>query len=118
MVEAVNDGIHLLQAHTAASDRVLTLGFVNPFPAALRRPAPRGTWVWMFMDFNIAEGHYPSPATLFAEADAVMVPKYDGEAKPTTDALVAQYHTTLQQDYVLNAESPFWTLYTRRARPQ
>jgi hypothetical protein len=118
MVDAVNDGIHLLQAHTATSDRVLTLGFVNPFPVALRRPAPRGAWVWMFVDFNIAEGDYPSAATLFAEVDAVMVPKYDGEAKPTTDALVAQYHTTLQRDYVLNAESSFWTLYTRRARPQ
>ncbi len=116
LVEVVNDGIHLLRAQTAASDRVLTLGFVNPFPPALRRPAPRGSWVFYFLDFNFTNGDYPEAATMFAEVDAVMVPKYDGEAKLTTDALLAEYHSILQADYSLKAESPFWILYTRNTR--
>jgi hypothetical protein len=118
LVEVVNDGIHLLREHTPASYRVLTLGYVNPFPVCLGRPAPRGSSVFFDVGFNVADGLYPPATELFAEADAVMVPKYNTEAKPTTDALVAEYNPTLKDDYVLKGESPFWILYTRRASTQ
>lgn len=114
LVEVVNDGLQLLRAHTAASDRVLTLGYVNPFPVCLRRPAPRGPWVFFYLNFNFKTSMHPPAESLFAEADAVMVPRFDSDAKPTTDALVAIYRSTLAQDYVIKAESPFWILYTRR----
>ena len=114
MVRAVNEGIHLLQANTSESDRIVTLGYVNPFPACLKRPSPRGWWVWVTVGFNVAEGLYPPAKVLFAEADAVMVPKYDSETRATTDALLAHYSGTLQTDYIRKAESPLWILYTRR----
>ena len=116
LVEVINEGIHLLRAQTAASDRVLTLGFVNPFPACLRRPSPRGSWVWLAVDYNVAKGLFPPSRTLFEEADAVMIPRFDSDAKSTTDALVAEYHSTLEANYALKAESPFWILYTRNVR--
>jgi hypothetical protein len=114
MVEMVNDGIHLLRANTAASDRVLTLGYINPFPVCLRRPAPRGSSISFWLGYNISAGNYLPPSQLFAEADAVMIPAFESQAKATTDAMVAQYRPVLQQNYEFQARSQFWILYLKR----
>jgi hypothetical protein len=114
----VNDGIHLLRANTVPSYRVLTLGYVNPFPFALGRPSPRGSSLSFWVGYTISAGNYFPPSSLFAEADAVMVPTVECQAKPTTDALLAQYNPVLQRDYELRAKSGYWQLYVKRSSPR
>jgi hypothetical protein len=117
-VEVINDGLRVLRANTASSDRVLTLGFINPFPVCLRRPSPRGASTWFSLGMNISKGNFIPASELFAEAEAVMVPRYADEETPTTLALVKQYNAVLQQSYELKAETPFWSLYTKRPGKQ
>ena len=69
--------------------------------------------LWFTLGYNIDSRHYPAPSELFAEVEAIMVPTYESEAKPTTDALVAEYDPVLQRDFQLKARSAFWLLYTR-----
>jgi hypothetical protein len=118
LVKVVNDGIHLLQANTGPRDGVLALAFVNPFSAALRRPAPRGSATFFSLGMSISAGNYLPAAGLFAEVEAVMVPTYETDESGTTTAMVAQYKEVLERDYVLAAKSDFWLLYRKRIAGQ
>src|SRR5271157_44234 len=118
LVKVVNDGIHLLQANTGPRDGVLALAFVNPFPAALRRPDPRGSATFFSLGMSISAGNYLPAEGLFTEVEAVMVPTYETHESATTAAMVAQYKEVLERDYVLAAKSDFWLLYRKRLAGQ
>ncbi len=119
LVKVINDGIRLLRANTGAADRVLTLGFVNPFPAILHRPAPRGSAIWFGLNFNVSfPDNFPPPQSMFADVNAIMVPNYLSQGTPTTDALAAKYSDVIKADFVFKAKSDFWSLYTRRVLHQ
>ena len=118
LVNAVNDGIHLLQANTGPRDRVLTLGFSNPFPSALRRPSPRGAATFFSLGMTISHGNYLPAAGLFAEVEVVMVPTYETEESGTTRAMVAQYKDVLENDYILARQSPISGFFTESVPPE
>lgn len=117
LVRVVNDGIRLIR-ESSAPGRILTLGYVNPFPVALRRPSPRGSSPWFSIGNNTGAGNRLSASELFAEADIVMVPVYRNEESATTESLVNAYRPILENSYTLKARSPYWLLYLKRAPGQ
>lgn len=109
----LRDGLGLLQAHQLTHARILCFDYFNPFPFLLLAPAPKeDQWCWDFGRL-VTEESAPASARLFADVDAVMVPKYPLAAK-TTPTLMRLYREALETRYVVSGESSCWTLWQRR----
>ncbi|TSK09038.1 MAG: hypothetical protein FPO08_07000 [Geobacter sp.] len=110
-VEYINSGIRILLAQSRPSDKVLTMDMMNPFPYSMGRSAPRGGMAAATYNYTFSDGHRPSEAWYFGDADIVMVPKRP--ASPI-DGLLKNYRSGLDRRFFLAAESDMWFLYKRR----
>ena len=111
----LRDGEAILRPRVGPGERVLCLDFLNPFPYALQRPAPRGDHLYWHFGRNLGERSAPRPEVLFAEVDWVMVPKVP-IFKDTTRIKTELYLGWVEAHYrkvALATESEWWTCYQR-----
>jgi len=86
---------------------VAVLDQVNPLPFMLGREPPRGENLWSgpIIPFQPA-------ASLFAEADYVLVPKFSTLSAWTSKAMT-EYGPFLAEHYPFRKETPSWILFSR-----
>ena len=110
----VNDGVALLRKHCDASDRVLTMDMVNPFPYALKWRPPRGGIAAIAFNFTLSEDFRPSFDAYFGNATVVLMPKRPAQIHFFIDRFYALYTPALLERYRLYAESDWFWLYKRK----
>jgi hypothetical protein len=107
----VNDGVALLRKHCDASDRVLTMDMVNPFPYALKWRPPVGGIAAIAFNYGINEQFRPSFDAYFGNATVVLMPKRPAQIHFYIDGFYALYTPALLERYRLYAESDWFWLY-------
>lgn len=110
----VNDGVALLRKHCDASDRVLTMDAVNPFPYALKWRPPQGGIAAIAFNFTISEHSRPSFDAYFGDATVVLMPKRPAVLRFFIDGFYALYTPALLERFQLYAESDWFWLYKRK----
>jgi len=105
----VNDGVALLQPHVNAASRVFCMDSANPFPLALRLPAPKGGALWWDkMTFN--RKIFPAPERALGEVTHVMLPKSGVDS----EAVWEVYGPYVTEHFRHVAASELWDLYVRK----
>ena len=77
----VNDGVTLLRKHCNASDRVLTMDMVNPFPYALKWRPPKGGIAAIAFNYTLSAQFRPSFDAYFGDATVVLLPKHPAQMR-------------------------------------
>lgn len=110
----LTSGLALLQGMGAPKGAIFTLNFSNPFPAALRLPAPKGALIWWDYRRNFSENAYPSLDPIIASSEILLQPKRGPwrAADPTEgDALWTIYGSKIAAQANPVAENPYWTVW-------
>lgn len=110
----VNEGVTLLRKHCDASDRVLTMDMVNPFPYALKWGPPLGGIAAIAFNYTLSARYRPSFDTYFGDATVVLMPKRPAQRRFFIDGFYALYTPALLERYQLCAESDWFWLYKRK----
>lgn len=110
----VNDGVALLREHCNASDRVLTMDMVNPFPYALKWKPPKGGIAAIAFNYTLSVQDRPSFDDYFGDATVVLFPKHPAQMPHYIDGFYALYTPELLERYRLHAESDWFWLYKRK----
>jgi hypothetical protein len=113
-VDYVNDGVALLQRSCKASDRVLTMDMVNPFPYALKWQPPRGGIAAVAFNYTISEKFRPSFEDYFGDATVVLVPKHPAQISTFIDGFYELYMPAMLNRFRLYTESNWFRLYKRK----
>jgi len=114
-VSSLNDGMRLIAANSAPSEKVATLDMFNPFAYALDREPIRGGIAAAAYRYTLDDIHHPSPARFFGDAVVVMVPKFPATPPIFFDGYARIYAPVIERDFHLAAESARWKLYRRGA---
>ncbi len=112
-VQFVNEGLHLLRAHSSGESKIACLCFSNPFAYALLRPPARGGSTFFDYGTNFTELHLPEPAQLLGDAALVLYSKSNFEGA-RTDVLLAHARPLLSERFRVVGESEHWVLYEAR----
>jgi hypothetical protein len=110
----VNDGVALLRKHCDATDRVLTMDMVNPFPYALGWRPPLGGIAAIAFNYTLSARHRPSFDAYFGDATIVLMPKHPAQMPCFIDGFYALYTPALLKRCQLYAESDWFWLYKRK----
>jgi hypothetical protein len=113
-INYVNDGVTLLRKHCNASDRVLTMDMVNPFPFALKWRPPLGGIAAIAFNYTLSEQHRPSFDAYFGDATVVLMPKRPAQMRFFIDRFYELYTPALLERYQLCAESDWFWLYKQK----
>jgi hypothetical protein len=119
-VEAMNDGLNLIRAHTGARDGVLTIDEFNPFNYLLDRPTPRGGMASATYNYMFSDAKHPSADRFFGDAQWVIERKYSRAAEdfPIEDywvqGLLRVYGPALEQRFRPVEETGHWVLWRRK----
>lgn len=113
-VQYTEEAMGLVRAHSSASESVRSMTNTNPFSYAMLRPPPAGGAVDIAANFS--ETSMPPLEFILGNVDLILIRKDIEEERGSTVALVwSRYHDLLETRYVLEAESPHWTLLRKRA---
>jgi hypothetical protein len=110
----VNDGVTLLRKHCNASDRVLTMDMVNPFPYALKWRPPLGGVAFISFNYTLSAQFRPSFDAYFGDATVVLMPKRPAQMSSFIDGFYELFTPALVDRYQLYAESDWFWLYKRK----
>lgn len=110
--ESLADGARVLGSLPGA-ERVLVLDFVGPFSAGLGLVPPRGDSPWHHWGRTLDDEHHPPADELLADVSVVMDPKEPVEFW-TAQGMRDLYAPTLQEGFVLYADTEFWRVYLAR----
>jgi hypothetical protein len=110
----VNDGVALLRKHCNATDRVLTMDMVNPFPYALKWKPPLGGIAATAFNYTLSAEFRPSFDAYFGDATVVLMPKRPAQMRSFIDGFYKLFTPALVERYELYAESDWFWLYKRK----
>jgi hypothetical protein len=110
----VNDGVTLLRKHCNASDRVLTMDMVNPFPYALKWRPPLGGIAATAFNYTLSAQFRPSFDAYFGDATVVLLPKHPAQMHSFIGGFYELFTPALNDRYQLYAESEWFWLYKRK----
>jgi hypothetical protein len=123
-VEAVNDGLALIQRHSGARRGVLTFDEFNPFNYLLNLPPPRGGFAAAAYNYLFSEAAHPKAERFLGDTRYVMVRKYrkdtpdflenDATEMEDVDALVRIYGPVLRSKFSVVEETDHWVLWEQR----
>jgi hypothetical protein len=123
-VEAVNEGVALIQRHSGVRDGVLTFDEFNPFNYLLNRHSPRGGLAAAAYDYLFSDDAHPTAERFLGDARYVMVRKYrkdtpeflenDATEMEDVDALMRIYGPALRSHFGVVEETDHWVLWERR----
>ncbi|MEZ2131386.1 MULTISPECIES: hypothetical protein [unclassified Sinorhizobium] len=113
----INEGLELLRRHVAADDQVVTLALTDPFSFALDLVPAKGAPLWWDLGISFTRKNYPSPETVFANADYVIYPLTSPQAgccQETVTTLLDLYGGFLGEHFTRADASAHWVLLRRR----
>lgn len=90
--------------------RVATLDFVNPFPAGLGLPPPRGDNAWLHWNRNVSAEHHLPPAQLYRDVDTIMEPRIGINSLQ----LRGIYGSFIDRHFVPVLKTDDWTIHMRK----
>ncbi|HEY2470974.1 MAG TPA: hypothetical protein VGI45_24480 [Terracidiphilus sp.] len=112
-VDAVNDGLALLNQQSTPQESILVLGFQNPFTYLLRRKPAEGGSAFLDVGKSISSTHMPAVDRVFGNADLMMLPDYDSSHRASDLFVENYYHAYLLENFQLVGRSQRWLLYRR-----
>ena len=110
----VNDGVDLLKKYCSASDRVLTMDMVNPFPYAMKWRPPKGGTAAISFNYTLSKKYRPSFNDYFGDATIVLLPKHPAQSHCFSAGFYELYIPVLIERFQLYAESDLFWLYKRK----
>jgi hypothetical protein len=111
LVQATNDGIHLLQRASRPDETVFCIAYANPFPFALdRKPSPGGTLTLN----SVSVAHPVQEENVIGHPDLLMVEQPNLVEQDSMDTILALYPGLLTREFTQVAKSDYWTLYRRQ----
>ena len=113
-VSYINAGLLLLNRSSTPQEKILSLGFHDPFSYALKRIPARGGGPWFLLGNNISTTVRLDEERMFGNADIVMVPHYPSTHEDTDQFLWNTYSSYLLQHFNLAGNSQWWSLYRRK----
>jgi hypothetical protein len=111
---SINRAIRAIEGLGASRDKIANLDFMNPFPALLLSPAPKGVSVYWNFGNNVPIGYKPGWQEIIGDACIITEPKHGVAAgfysKPLIDAV--QPHLT--SAFTLVYEDELWKIWKHR----
>jgi hypothetical protein len=112
-VQTTEEGMELVKAHSGPSESVRSMTNTNPFSYAMLRPPPHGGAVDIAANFS--ERSMPSLKFIVGDVDLILIRKNNEDERGSTIGLVlSKYHDLLEEQYLVQAESPHWKLLRKR----
>ena len=112
-VQAINDGVRLLDAQEVRSGKIVNFDLANPFNFLTGGPPPEGDYSWFHEGRNISKTVHVAAPILFRDVNYIMVPTCP-KLYYITRLLWEIYGEYVTREYVVLATSKCWTLYGRR----
>ncbi len=111
--EMVLSGVSLLRESGLGEARVLVFDFSDPLGLARDAPSPLGAPPWWHAGINFSAAAHPSPAQVFRDVAAVMIPVCPTEPS-TTALLLSIYRDDLTARFRPLRRNAQWMLLSRR----
>jgi hypothetical protein len=109
-VARLEQAIALLRPKVRPDDRILTLAFANPYPAAFGTPSVPGAMTWWHYGRTFDEKVYPPAQALLRSATLIIVAKPPDATGP---ALWNIYGATINREFAPVGENAMWVLLRR-----
>lgn len=112
-VRYTEEGMDLVKAHSRATESVRSLTVMNPFSYALLRPPSPGGSIGIAPE-DFGGKSMPPFSSIVGDVDLILIPTYPAGEEDARKLVLSTYHDTLEREYVVEAQSPHWTLLRRR----
>ncbi|MFD2815787.1 hypothetical protein ACFSYD_17710 [Paracoccus aerius] len=83
---------------------------MNPFPAGLGLPPPRGDNAWLHWNRNVSAEHHLPPAQLYRDVDTIMEPRIGINSLQ----LRGIYGSFIDRHFVPVLKTDDWTIHMRK----
>lgn len=103
----------LLDIAGASKERIANLDYVNPFPALLDAPPPRGVLCCLHVNRHLSPANAGDAATILGDAQWLLVPRLP-YLRDTTAVLRETLAAHLDEEWEAAASNDLWTLLRRR----
>jgi hypothetical protein len=112
---SVNRGIEALRALKQAPQAIATIDYVNPFPALLAMPSPKGVPVVWALGYIQQPDMLSQPNRLFGDACIVMFPLRPTQViEGNAELLASAAEPQLSMYFTIIREDEYWRVYERR----
>jgi len=111
----VNKGVDALQHLNMTDETIATLDYVNPFPALLGLPSPKGVPTIWGLGYDQPYNSVLQPRELVGDACIVMLPmRPTPVVKGSTELVIAAAEPILAASFNLVGEDDYWKIYRRK----
>jgi hypothetical protein len=111
----VNRGIEALQKLRVTDETIATLDYVNPFPALLGLPSPKGVPVIWALGYHQPYDSMLQERELVGDACIVMLPMRPTQVvKGSTEFVIAAAEPILAASFNLVGDDDYWKIYRRK----
>ena len=109
--------IHAIEDLGATRETIANLDFMNPFPALLLSPSPKGVQVWWDFSYNVPIGYRPSWREVIGDACIVTEPK-NSPLSPASYSkpLIEAVESHLAIAFTLVYEDELWKIWKYSGR--
>jgi hypothetical protein len=113
---SLNRAIRELEAIGASKEKIANVDYMNPFPALLLAPAPKGVSVFWAFGFNVPVGYKPSWQEVVGDACIITEPKQPALKHPALAAenyerLVGAVEPHLATAFTLVYQDEWWKIW-------
>jgi hypothetical protein len=112
---SVMAGMEDLKPVLRPNDSIVTLEMANPFPFLLNARSAKGSYLTLDDGRTLSPTVYPDAASMFADADHVMIPRTS--SRSTAETAMHLYAGWLTAHYESRVETLWWTRWSRRKAP-
>ena len=111
---SINRAIRAIEGLGASRDTIANLDFMNPFPALLLSPAPKGVSVYWDFGNNVPIGYKPAWQEIIGDACIITEPKHGVAAGFYSRPLVDAVQPHLTSAFALVYEDELWRIWKNR----
>ena len=108
---SVNRAIQAIEGLGASRDKIANLDFMNPFPALLLSPAPKGTSIYWDFGNNVPIGYKPGWQEIIGDACIVTEPKHGIYAGYYSQPLIDAVQPHLTSAFTLVYQDESWKIW-------
>jgi hypothetical protein len=111
---SINRAIQAIEHLGASRDAIANLDFMNPFPALLLSPAPKGVSVYWNFGNNVPIGYKPGWQEIIGDACIITEPKHGVAAGYYSKPLIEAVRPHLTSAFTLVYEDELWKIWKHR----
>jgi hypothetical protein len=115
---SVKEGVELLKKNGMEKERILTIGYSNPFPPLLRAPSVRGDLIWWSTADTFSATEHPNIEKMLEEADVVMEPQWhdDPHRQIQYEAKWPIFRPFIEEHFEVMASSVYWKVWKKKSQ--